>query len=446
MRHSCALPLMLVPHPISCSGMSADNQQTGARPLSYIEHRLVVSEAEKHLTRSSREVCELCNSEVWVSQVRTMGEDIGHAQQEKCADAGKRNRPVEGDESFLLEATHQVVARQLQDKDNPPFSRACMLIIDMLRALQDIENSTEVMRLPVRTDAYFDVYVTPAVTPVRCYVFLLYATYLRVELPKDAPLIKELNDLLDRYRLFSILAQHPAGINDVFVGFNGRYRFEDRNGRPFENRYHYNRIVQPGDTLKSLIQLYPNWDRTWANRLQSLMDINPAIMNVDPFAELSKLDPPVKSIRMVPPATQVKGYEERIKQFRDRLQSDVNHPPSPGMSQAVVRQESEEQTKCYTLQRVREILVAQTGRETLHIDAIRRRIQKNEKKWGILLTEVDGLQCVSHADTERLVSKYDRTDEGKKEKKEDLKKCPLCHMPAPGGRCSTRSCGLYDGT
>jgi hypothetical protein len=281
-------------------------------------HLLCIEHARKYLVTTTSAINDICTSKVWLSKINSMGEDIGAAQRDKWKGVSRRTTPVAGDDGYLLEATHQVVARELQDRDHAPFSQPCKLILELLSALRDIEDSSKLLGMPIRTRGYFHQYVEEAVTPLRCYVFLLYCTYLRIELPPDSSEIQLLDALLTRYPLFSILSRQPAGISDVLLIHNGRDRFRGFDDEPFENRYWYTREIKPSDTLMSLVQLYPNWDRTWEQRIEAIREYNPQLKDIAPDALLLSATPPVTSVKMVPPARQMKGFDDRIASFRDR--------------------------------------------------------------------------------------------------------------------------------
>lgn len=283
-------------------------------------------EAKQRLVTASELVRITCKSDAWFRSIRLLGDAIGvrcDLLREKPASRGK---PVPGDQSYFLEATHGAVVCAMLDHNQPSFAVACKLIIDMLVALRDIELAAQKQGMPARPEYYYHSFVESVVDPRICYVFMLYLTYFRVEQGNDSPQMREIDELLDRHRVLSIISHHPAGISDCFVRFHGPHRFATDADHPFENRYFYERDIKPGDSMLSLIKLYANWQETQESRLQSLRKKNPALATMDPAEELLKHEPPITKVHMVPPLDQDQGYKNRVKEYDQKQKQKALEP------------------------------------------------------------------------------------------------------------------------
>lgn len=257
------------------------------------------------------------------NKLAQLGERIGEMQRRKQGDPGSRRKEMlEGDNDYLLEATHEVMLSA--SWRFPEITRAFDAIIDALAVIDRAEVSLQPLNLAFARQDWIRE-VGDKVPQGRIYLFLLYFTHLAIEAP-NAPRTQRSRDLLKRNGFFSLLGGHQAGINAGFYKFHGQDLF-CRDGENFHNLYFHEHPVQKGETLQSVIrEKYRNGDTDFSACLQGLLERYEFLRGVPITSELLPIMQAhgKTTLVIVPPGPGDNPYQKgvtEVKQWIDKRNS-----------------------------------------------------------------------------------------------------------------------------
>jgi hypothetical protein len=256
-------------------------------------------------------------------------------------DHKQRNRfrakmPVPGDDDYLLESTHQIIAGGLETF--PEVATACRLIEQIFGNLQTVEASLQIPRAtqeePLPLPDGMTNYINEAFSQIslgQSYLFMLYCTYQRIQLGSDHPHLRQLFFQLGRYRLFARLAN---GINMRFPRFLGSHLFaEPLEAGPAQGKTVYeNHVIASDDTLQTIVaQYFPRWFLGCDDYINSLKINNPSLRQ---FLQTQSLKPLAgQNICITPPAAGREEYEARMALAEEFMQlpSERVRPPTKNL-------------------------------------------------------------------------------------------------------------------
>jgi hypothetical protein len=261
------------------------------------------------LERIVEALVDTCCSREWRSATKGLGVCIGDRQRERLKQA-RLEQPklaeVERSARCLVEAAHECVGKVVRGKKGKILQYGCGLFVAALRALEEHVRGKDLKDAGVK-EGFFK-YIESRVLPNHVYVFMLYLTYLRCESPN---LCTDVDALLKKYPLLSLLEYYRSGVSDAFIGFNGEELFESAYGVPFHNRYYVYYEVSPEDTLLTVVKSrWRFWDLQWDAIVSALRRDNPDLEAVEPEDRLYAKG--ITTVFIVPPKDQDEDYQARV--------------------------------------------------------------------------------------------------------------------------------------
>lgn len=263
------------------------------------------------LERIVEALVDTCCSREWRSATKGLGVCIGDRQRERLKQA-RLEQPklaeVERSARCLVEAAHECVGKVVRGKKGKILQYGCGLFVAALRALEEHVRGKDLKDAGVK-EGFFK-YIESRVLPNHVYVFMLYLTYLRRESPS---LCADIDALLKKYPLLSLLEYYRNGVSDAFITFNGEELFESAYGVPFHNRYYVFYEVSPEDTLLTVVKnRWRFWDLQWDSIVSALRrdERNKKLKTVEPEDRL--YDKKITTVFIVPPEDQDRDYQARV--------------------------------------------------------------------------------------------------------------------------------------
>ena len=220
----------------------------------------------------------------------------------------------------LIAATHKVL--KAGTADYPEVATLGQLVFEMLRIGERIRTASGALSVPFSPEHILNANIRPCFTPSqRCYLFLLYFTYYRVELGEEHPSVKESVELMRTFRPLSVLENFLPGLNHEFVKFHGEDMFRGFEGREFANSMYKSIVIKAGDTARRLIAAhYRDYEVSMLAVFRALQDHHSFLNDVgldDPLDRVAG-----QSIALLPAKTRRSSYESRMQQFKDDIERE----------------------------------------------------------------------------------------------------------------------------
>lgn len=261
------------------------------------------------LERIVEALVDTCCSQEWRSATKGLGTAIGNRQNKLIEQTELKQADVMGVERSalcLVKAAHECVGEVVRGKNGKILQYGCGLFVAALRALEEHVRGKDLK--DARAKEGFFKYIESRVLPNHVYVFMLYLTYLRSESPS---LCTDIDALLKKYPLLSLLEYYRSGVSDAFIEFNGEELFESAYGVPFHNRYYVFYEVSPEDTLLTVVKSrWRFWDLQWDAIVSALRRDNPDLEAVEPEDRLYAQK--ITKVFIVPPEDQDRDYQARV--------------------------------------------------------------------------------------------------------------------------------------
>ncbi|HSW62017.1 MAG TPA: hypothetical protein VLH56_01655 [Dissulfurispiraceae bacterium] len=261
------------------------------------------------LERIVEALVDTCCSKEWRSATKRLGECIEKSQRARIKQA-RLEQPdvpeIERSALCLLETTHECVGEVVRGKEGKILQYGCSLFVAALRALEEYVRGNDLKDAGAKERFYRC--IESRMSPKHVYAFMLYLTYLRSESPK---LCADIDALLKKYPLLSLLEYYHSGVSDAFITFNGEELFESAYDVPFQNRYYVYYEVSGEDTLLTVVKSrWRFWDLQWDAIASALRRANPGLEKVE--AEDTLYAKGITTLFVVPPEDQDRDYQARV--------------------------------------------------------------------------------------------------------------------------------------